>query len=788
MSTKKQYNAIGKLTIEEISPGLLQDIKDIAVDVAGIEEANTTSFDASKYEEGHIMHEVDDVQEAIDKLTDLVDNTATSSEDGLMSRSDKAKLDGIEKGANNYVHPFSHDASIIVESSAKRFVSDAEKASWNSKAPGTMASASANGLMSSADKAKLDTVSQNANYYVHPTADGYKHVPANGTTNNGKFLQATATAGTYQWASLPTASTSAAGLVQLSDSINSTSTTTAATSSAVKVAYDRANHSHPYAPTTHTHSEYATKSDISSLGTGDMSKSVYDTNGNGIVDKAESVSWSGVTDKPSSFTPSAHTHDDRYYTETEINTLLTGKANSSHGNHIPSGGSAGQILRWSADGTAAWGADNNTTYGVVSKTANGLAPMLPNETGTTKYLRQDGTWAVPPNTNTTYAVATTTSNGLMSSTDKSKLDGIATGANKTVLNNTVTSTSTTEAATANAVKTAYDKANHSHPYAASTHTHNYAGSSSAGGAATSALTCTGNSATATTLQTARTINGTSFNGSANITTANWGTARTITIGNTGKSVNGSGNVSWSLSEIGAAATSHTHTKSQITDFPSSLPANGGNSDTVDGRHADGFFKYTQYPGGANLNSAFETGVHWIYNATGTLPAGYAAGDNDFMLQVCRSGLTNTSWQIQILYDMRSTRMFARRQRGGSFDPWIEMYTMAGGHASGTISTAGDLITTAANGFRMVQGNYGFFLRQDGGNLWFMLTNSGDQYGGYNSKRPMRIELPTGDVYFGQYVNFGLNIDIGNSNGNVRRTAISPNGPSGWGHCDLWVQY
>lgn len=64
--------------------------------------------------------------------------------------------------------------------------------------------------------------------------------------------------------------------------------------------------------------------------------------------------------------------------------------------------------------------------------------------------------------------------------------------------------------------------------------------------------------TANTLVTARTINGTSFNGSANITTANWGTARTITIGNTGKSVNGSGNISWSLSEIGAAAASHTH--------------------------------------------------------------------------------------------------------------------------------------------------------------------------------------------------------------------------------------
>jgi hypothetical protein len=56
---------------------------------------------------------------------------------------------------------------------------------------------------------------------------------------------------------------------------------------------------------------------------------------------------------------------------------------------------------------------------------------------------------------------------------------------------------------------------------------------------------------AATLTTARTINGTSFNGSANITTANWGTARTITIGSTGKSVDGSANISWTTAEIGA---------------------------------------------------------------------------------------------------------------------------------------------------------------------------------------------------------------------------------------------
>lgn len=61
----------------------------------------------------------------------------------------------------------------------------------------------------------------------------------------------------------------------------------------------------------------------------------------------------------------------------------------------------------------------------------------------------------------------------------------------------------------------------------------------------------GNADTATKLQTGRNINGTLFDGTRNITTAQWGTARNLTIGNSTKSVNGSTNVSWTLSEIGA---------------------------------------------------------------------------------------------------------------------------------------------------------------------------------------------------------------------------------------------
>ncbi len=51
------------------------------------------------------------------------------------------------------------------------------------------------GLMSAKDKAKLDTLE----IYTHPTGDGNLHVPATGTTNNGKVLTAGGTAGELSW-------------------------------------------------------------------------------------------------------------------------------------------------------------------------------------------------------------------------------------------------------------------------------------------------------------------------------------------------------------------------------------------------------------------------------------------------------------------------------------------------------------------------------------------------------------------------------------------------------------
>lgn len=59
-------------------------------------------------------------------------------------------------------------------------------------------------------------------------------------------------------------------------------------------------------------------------------ESEMDTKLAGKSNTGHSHAWSAITDKPSTFAPSAHNHDDRYYTESEMNTKLDGKAAASH--------------------------------------------------------------------------------------------------------------------------------------------------------------------------------------------------------------------------------------------------------------------------------------------------------------------------------------------------------------------------------------------------------------------------------------------------------------------------
>lgn len=75
------------------------------------------------------------------------------------------------------------------------------------------ATQTAAGLMSATDKTKLDGIASGANAYVHPTGDGNLHVPATGTANKGKVLTAGATAGSLSWTtplSIGTSATTAA--------------------------------------------------------------------------------------------------------------------------------------------------------------------------------------------------------------------------------------------------------------------------------------------------------------------------------------------------------------------------------------------------------------------------------------------------------------------------------------------------------------------------------------------------------------------------------------------------
>ena len=79
--------------------------------------------------------------------------------------------------------------------------------------------------------------------------------------------------------------------------------------------------------------------------------------------------------------------------------------------------------------------DNNTwtAFKGATSSANGTAGYVPAPTkgNQDKFFKADGTWATP--TNTTYSVATQSADGLLSSTDKTKLDSIAEGANNYTL-------------------------------------------------------------------------------------------------------------------------------------------------------------------------------------------------------------------------------------------------------------------------------------------------------------------------------------------------------------------
>ena len=91
--------------------------------------------DRSTHTGAQAISTITGLQTALDgkSATTHVHSNATPSVAGFMSNADKTKLDGIATGANNYTHPTNHPASIITQDANNRFVTDAEKTSWNAK-------------------------------------------------------------------------------------------------------------------------------------------------------------------------------------------------------------------------------------------------------------------------------------------------------------------------------------------------------------------------------------------------------------------------------------------------------------------------------------------------------------------------------------------------------------------------------------------------------------------------------------------------------------------------------
>ena len=125
-----------------------------------------------------------------------------------------------------------------------------------------------------------------------------------------------------------TATTTYYGVTKLSDSTTSTSTSLSATANAVKKAYDLAdskadaNHTHTVSDVTDFPSIPSHTSDL--VNDGAYGSDTYVEVGD-LSNVATSGSYTDLSIVPSTFPPSTHTHDDRYYTESEVDTALNGK-------------------------------------------------------------------------------------------------------------------------------------------------------------------------------------------------------------------------------------------------------------------------------------------------------------------------------------------------------------------------------------------------------------------------------------------------------------------------------
>ena len=274
---------------------------------------------------------------------------------------EKNKVSGIAAGANAYTHPSSHPATMITEDSTHRFVTDVEKSNWNGKAPKDVATTSVNGLMAAADKVKLNGIANNANNYVHPDNSNTRHVTDSeknkwnskadgnhnhfkcgiidnkdlndydgeglvGLTNNNCTNQPT---GGYFYIFNIKYNNSSNNLKQIAYGYNQGQMYTRYRTSGTWSGWTRM----------YSSTDKPTPADIGALGATAKAESAK---------TADAVAWANVTGKPSSFTPSSHTH-----TKSQITDMPTALKNPTAVKVQLNGGTTEGTNQFTYDGSAA---------------------------------------------------------------------------------------------------------------------------------------------------------------------------------------------------------------------------------------------------------------------------------------------------------------------------------------------------------------------------------------------------------------------------------------------------
>ena len=359
-------------------------------------------------------------------------NIATSDDDGLMSSTDKIKLNNIEENANKYVHPTTpgnnHIPSGGSANQVLKWISDGE-AEW---ADMQIVTSNESGLMTAYDKQKLDTIEENANNYSHPTYTGYKHIPVGGS--EGQILRWDSD-GTAKWdnetaaAEYNIVTTTENGFMSVDDKLKLDSIDEGAN-----------KYEHP------------TTSGNIHIPEGGSEGQILRWNADGEAkwdDETAATTYTVVT----SSTDGLMSFEDKQKIDNIEENANYYEHPTTPGNiHIPAGGSEGQILRWDSDGNAKWDDEVDTTYNVVTNYEDGLMiaqdkikldnieenannyshpttsgnKHIPSGGSAGQVLKWNGDgeaiWA--NDENTTYSNATQEIPGLMSADDKTKLDGI----------------------------------------------------------------------------------------------------------------------------------------------------------------------------------------------------------------------------------------------------------------------------------------------------------------------------------------------------------------------------